>query len=169
MLRKRKCCLSSLAYMCSSSLDRKGVSISSLIQCSKNKDSMNNLKFCHSDADTHTYTHTHTLTYCRASPSYCPVISLFSLTHTFSELNLCVIITWGVDEVAPWLILLDKIVQSEGSGDGRRGGKRCVRGPFSPVRTTVVVFCVWTCSPSGAAYTNDPLSTLSSPWYDGFY
>lgn len=62
-----------------------------------------------------TPTHTHTLMYCRASPPYCPVISLFSLTHTLCELNLCVIITWGVDEVAPWLILLDKIVQLEGS------------------------------------------------------
>lgn len=29
------------------------------------------------------------------------------------------------------------------------------------------VLCVW--SPSGAAYTNDPLSALSSPWHHGFY
>lgn len=78
------------------------------------------------------------------------------------------IITCGVDEVAPRLILLDKIVQSEGSEMGG-GRERCVRGPFSPVRTTVLVFCVWTCSASGAAYTNDPLSALSSPWHDGFY
>lgn len=80
------------------------------------------------------------------------------------------IITWGVDEVAPRLVPLDKIVQSEGS-EIEAGGQwgRCVRGPFSPVRTTVLVFCVWTCSLSGAAYTNDPLSALSSPWHDGFY
>lgn len=116
---------------------------------------------------THAHRHplSHALMYCRASPPYCPVIYLYSFSHTFSELSLCVIITWGVDEVAPRLILLDKIVQSEGS-EIEEGGKMCVRGPFSPVRTTVLVFCVWT---AGAAYSNDSLTPLSFLWHDRFY
>lgn len=74
------------------------------------------------------------------------------------------IITWGVDEVAPQLRLLVKIVQSEGS-EMEGGEKMCVRGPFSPVRTTVLVSCVWTID---AAYSNDPLSPLALRWCDRF-
>lgn len=121
----------------------------------------------YSTSVTPTHAHRHplsrTLIYCRASPPYCPVTYLYSLSHTFSELSLRVIITWSVDE-APRLILLDKIVQSEGSE--MDGGKICVRGPFSPVRTTVLVLCVWT---AGAAHSNDSFSALSFLWHNHFY
>lgn len=117
---------------------------------------------------THAHRHplSHTLIYCRASPPYCPVIYLYSLSHTLSELSLCVIITWGVDEVAPQLIQLDKIVQSERS-ELEEAGKMCVRGPFSPVRMTVLVFlrvdCWWW------IHSNDSLSPLPFLWHDRFH
>lgn len=55
------------------------------------------------------------------------------------------IITWGADEVAPWLILLDKIVQSEES-EMEGGGGKGVRGNHSHLSEQLSWFSV--CGPA---------------------
>lgn len=48
------------------------------------------------------------------------------------------------------------------------GGQVCA-GAILTCQNNCLGCCVCVWSPSGAAYTNDPLSALSSPWHDGFY
>lgn len=75
--------------------------------------------------------------------------------------------TWGIDEVAHGLLLLDKIVKSKRS-EGEVRGRGVLGGLFSPVRMTVFVFYVWPGSPSGATFT-DPLYAACLAKCDGFY
>lgn len=118
---------------------------------------------------THTCPHRHTHIHCRASPPYCPVKSLFSPTHALSELNLCVIITWGVDEVAPWLILLDKIVQSGGSE--MEGGRNVCEGTILTCQNNCLVFLCVDLQPPVVLHTLMILCLLSLSFscHDDFY